>query len=174
MIIDYTKFSCSYCKKRIESADNVKLCPHCSVVMHKKCWDENKGCTTPGCQGRHNSSATSQSKPTQIPLSAEKLDPFAGLDRKQEEKVIAMLSRYGLDELDDIDDIRSVQKISAELAGTGLMEAGMTISALGGDRSVNVAERIQTYYQRALVEQNWIIIRQLDRLNCNIEKLIEK
>lgn len=174
MMVDLTKFPCSYCKKRIDKAEDAKMCPHCHVVMHKKCWEENKGCTTPGCKGRFNSSAMSQSKTPISPVDPKKIDPFHGLDRKQEEKLRQLLSKYGLDELNNINDINSICFIAAKLFGTGLLESGMTISALGGDKSINVAEQTQTYYQRAMLEQNWIIIRQLDQLNKNIERLLEK
>jgi hypothetical protein len=35
-------------------------------------------------------------------------------------------------------------------------------------------EQAKVTYLSALVEQNWMIIRQLSRLNKNIEKLIDK
>ena len=47
-----------------------------------------------------------------------------------------------------------------ELAGTGLMEVGL---ALGGGSERDI-QKNQMYYQRAMIEQNFIIIRQLDRI----------
>ena len=47
-----------------------------------------------------------------------------------------------------------------ELSGTGLMEMGLTFGA-GSDRDIL---KNQMYYQRAMIEQNFIIIRQLDRI----------
>lgn len=40
------------------------------------------------------------------------------------------------------------------------MELGITLGA-GSDRDI---QKNQLYYQRALIEQNFIIIRQLDRI----------
>ena len=77
------------------------------------------------------------------------------------EKVQKMLDRYGLGELSNEQDIASVMRIAQELQGTGLQEAGMTLSFGFGTKT---SERLQVYYQRAILEQNWIIIRQLDRI----------
>jgi hypothetical protein len=91
---------------------------------------------------------------------------FGGNDKKetkedkQARKEQALLAKYGLDSLTDPIDISSVQKIVSELIGTGLMETGMKLSF-----SAKTEEQLQVQYQRILLEQNWIIIRQLDRLN---------
>lgn len=174
MIVDLTRFPCSYCKKRIDKSEDAKMCPHCNVVMHKKCWDENKGCTTPGCKGRFNAAAAAQSKPAPMPVDPKKVDPFHGLDRKQEERARQLLQQYGLEGLENADDINAVRRITAELAGTNLMEAGMLISSLIGEKNTSVSDRLQVYFQRAIIEQNFILIRQIDRLNSNIEKLFNK
>lgn len=79
---------------------------------------------------------------------------------KQEAKIQNMLARYGLQGLSDPDDINSVRNIVSELSGTGLMELG---AALGGGSERDL-QKVQMYYLRAIVEQNFIIIRQLDRL----------
>lgn len=81
--------------------------------------------------------------------------------RKQQE----MLDKYRLGDISDPDDIQSVQKIVMELTGTGILEFGATLAP-----NVNTNSQIQTYYQRAILEQNFIIIRQLDR----ISKLLSK
>lgn len=85
--------------------------------------------------------------------------------RKQKE----MLEKYGLEGIENQKDIDSVRKILSELCGTGLMETGMTLSF-----GTKTEDALPIYYQRAMLEQNWIIIRQLDRLNSNIEKLLDK
>lgn len=71
-----------------------------------------------------------------------------------------VLRKYGLEELQNPNDIESVKNIVTELSGTGLMELGITLGA-GSDRDI---QKNQLYYQRALIEQNFIIIRQLDRI----------
>lgn len=74
------------------------------------------------------------------------------------EKEQKALKKYGLESLTDPQDIESVKTIVTELLGTGLMEFGATLGS-GSD-----ASRVSMYYLRAIVEQNFIIIRQLDRL----------
>ncbi len=92
---------------------------------------------------------------------------FKSAEQKEaeaQEKALKMLSKYGLENLTNEKDVESVRKIMHDLMGTGMMEAGMTLT-LGGKAS----ETLPVYYQRAIIEQNWIIIRQLDR----IAKLLE-
>lgn len=75
----------------------------------------------------------------------------------KEEKLLA---KYGLENLVDMRDAESVRKIASELLGTGLMELG---AKLGGGSEKDML-RIQMYYQRAILEQNFILIRQLDKI----------
>lgn len=82
------------------------------------------------------------------------------------EKEQKALKKYGLESLTDPQDIESVKTIVSELLGTGLMEFGAT---LGGGSEKDIA-KIQMYYQRAMIEQNFIIIRQLDRLLKKLDK----
>lgn len=79
---------------------------------------------------------------------------------KIDQKNLELLRRYGLEELQDPADIESVKNIVSELSGTGLMELGITLGG-GSDRDI---QKNQLYYQRAMLEQNFIIIRQLDRI----------
>lgn len=94
---------------------------------------------------------------------------FGGNKETKEEKAARkkqeMLDKYRLGDISDPDDIQSVQKIVTELMGTGMMEFGATLAP-----NVNTNTQIQIYYQRAILEQNFIIIRQLDR----IAKLLSK
>jgi hypothetical protein len=87
---------------------------------------------------------------------------FGGGTREEKEarKQEAMLSKYHLTELSNPDDIESVKTIIEELAGTGMMELGLT---LGGGSEKDLL-KTQMYYQRALLEQNFIMIRQLNRI----------
>ncbi len=96
---------------------------------------------------------------------------FGGKDKeskedKQARKEQEMLAKYGLQDLTDPQDIESVRKIVSEMIGTGLQEAGIT---LGGGNEKDIL-RVQLYYQRAILEQNFILIRQLDK----ISKLLDK
>lgn len=79
---------------------------------------------------------------------------------EQEQKIQEMIQMYGLDELTEPRDIESAKKIVSELTGTNLMEFG---TMLAGNQVDFL--RIQTYYMRAILEQNFIIIRLLNRLS---------
>lgn len=86
-------------------------------------------------------------------------------EEKQERKELELFQKYGLDTLTDPQDIASARKIVTELVGTGLMETGMKLSM-----AAKAEDQLQVVYQRTLMEQNFIIIRQLDRLNKLLEK----
>lgn len=80
-------------------------------------------------------------------------------EAKAAQKTQAMLAKYGLQQLTDPQDIQSVQNIVTELAGSNLMEMGNLFAP-----DEKTANQIQIQYQRTILEQNFIIIRQLDRL----------
>lgn len=80
-------------------------------------------------------------------------------EEKAERQQQEMMQKYGLQELSDPQDIDSVRKIVQELYGTGMIEAGMKLSMAPAQETVKVS------YLRAIMEQNFIIIRQLDRLS---------
>jgi hypothetical protein len=83
-------------------------------------------------------------------------------EQKLERKKQAILDKYGVGDLSDPQDVASVNLIANELVGNNMIELGTALSGNG----VDVAE---LSYLRAIVEQNFMIIRQLDRLNKNIE-----
>ena len=89
-----------------------------------------------------------------------------GAKETKEDKVArktqAMMEKYGLEYLDQ-KDLESVRSIGYALMGNNLIELGTTLSGSG----VDVAKMS---YLRALIEQNWIIIRQLDRLNKKLDQ----
>lgn len=86
-------------------------------------------------------------------------------EEKEARKEREVLEKYGLQALKNPEDIESVKKIVSELSGTGLMELGIT---LGGGNEKDILKN-QLYYQRALLEQNFIMIRQLDRIAALLE-----
>ena len=86
-------------------------------------------------------------------------------EARAEEKAQKLLDRFGVGSLSHPEDVESIRKIAAELSGTGLMELGSSIT-LGGGSEKDWA-RLQAYYLRALVEQAFIMIRQLDRIEKN-------
>ena len=75
-----------------------------------------------------------------------------------EEKEQKLLEKYGVDHLSDPEDIASVKKIAQELAGSGLMEVGLKLSMAKAEVQLPIS------YQRTIMEQNFIIIRQLDKI----------
>lgn len=50
---DYNGKICPFCKTEIKEGDAVKVCPSCGIPHHEGCWEENKGCTTFGCEEQH-------------------------------------------------------------------------------------------------------------------------
>ena len=85
-------------------------------------------------------------------------------EEKQQEQLDKLMEKYNLYELDP-KDLETVKNIANDLAGNGLLKAGMALSFTNG------ADQAKVTYLSALVEQNWLIINQLSRLNKNIEKL---
>lgn len=87
-------------------------------------------------------------------------------DKAQEQaaKEQKLLDKYGLGNLSNAEDLASVRKIALELMGSGLGETGLKLSMAKPEITIPIS------YQRAIMEQNFIIIRQLDR----IAKLLEK
>ena len=85
-------------------------------------------------------------------------------DEKKQEQLDKLMEKYNLYELDP-KDLETVKNIANDLAGNGLLKAGMALSFTNG------ADQAKVTYLSALVEQNWLIINQLSRLNKNIEKL---
>ena len=81
----------------------------------------------------------------------------ANKEDKKTAKVEALLEKYGLQELKDPRDVESVRAIAASLMGNKLIELGTALSGNGDDAA-------KMSYLSAIVEQNWIIIRLLDKL----------
>jgi hypothetical protein len=62
---------------------------------------------------------------------------------------------------------QSIKKIRSEMTGNGLLKAGLTF---GG----SVTERATLGYLSALVEQNWVLMRQNELLINSLDKLTNK
>lgn len=92
---------------------------------------------------------------------------FKSEEEKQQakdEKVQKLLDKYELNNLSK-DYVNAVQQINSELAGSGLTEFGALLS-----KDTNASLRVQTQFLNALVQQNWIIIRQLNEINQKLKK----
>lgn len=83
-------------------------------------------------------------------------------EEKQAQEIAKMVNKYHLNDL-PAEDLDTVKQIAADLAGSGLISFGVTLSG----KSEDVAK---LSYLSALVRQNWLIINQLSR----IAKLLEK
>lgn len=82
---------------------------------------------------------------------------------KAARKAQAVMDKYGLSEIEP-KDLESVRTITNSLMGNSLIE----LANIFNGSSVDSAKMS---FLRALVEQNWIIIRQLDRLNKRLDSL---
>lgn len=80
------------------------------------------------------------------------------------DKAQEKMDSYGLSDLSSKDK-DSVRSIIQHLAGSGLMDVGSMLSF-----SAKTEDRLQIAYLQSIFEQNWIIIRQLDRIAKALEK----
>jgi hypothetical protein len=76
---------------------------------------------------------------------------------KEARQVAEYMAKYGLNSLNE-KDAATIRQILYDLAGTGLMRTGL---ALGG---IKAEEQVKISYLSAIYNQNWIMIRQLDRI----------
>lgn len=88
---------------------------------------------------------------------------FGNNAEKQEQKVQVLLQRYGLQDLSDPRDIQAVRNIATNLSGNKLIEVGTLLQGNGVDPA-------KLSYLNAIMEQNFIMIRQLDKLTKLLEK----
>lgn len=87
-------------------------------------------------------------------------------EEKQERKTRELLIKYGVEDLTDPRDHASVKEIANALLGNKMIETGTILSGTAVDSAT------LTYY-RAMVAQNFMIIRQLDKLNRFFSTLTE-
>ena len=78
-------------------------------------------------------------------------------EEKQKRKMQETLNKYELNNLDS-EYANAVKNISLALAGNNLIELGSTLG-------MTSAENLTTSYLKAIVEQNFIMIRQLDEIS---------
>ncbi len=82
----------------------------------------------------------------------------------KEEKARKILEKYELENLSS-EYTNAVKNINSELAGSGLIEFG---NLLAPDTNTSLANHTQ--FLNAIVQQNWIIIRQLDEISKKLDK----
>ena len=83
-------------------------------------------------------------------------------EEKQERKMQETLAKYELNNLSP-EYANAVKNISLALAGNNLIEVGSTLG-------MTPAENLSTSYLKAIVEQNFIIIRQLNEISEKLNK----
>lgn len=95
---------------------------------------------------------------------AEKVTPNSENVSAEDAQTYGYLANKGLTDLDP-DSMDSVKRISKELTGSGVTRTGIALSFTG-----NATDRLSLNFQNALVEQNWILIKQ----NQQIIELLKK
>lgn len=88
---------------------------------------------------------------------------FGNGEEKREQKIQALMQKYGLEDLSDPRDKQAVQNIATNLMGNKLIELGAALQGNGVDAA-------KMSYLNAIMEQNFIMIRQLDRIAKSLEK----
>lgn len=83
---------------------------------------------------------------------------------KEERELQEFKEKYNLNDLDTT-ELSTIKNIADDLRANGLFKLGMALSFAKGEEQAKVG------YLSALVEQNWMIINQLGRINKNLEKL---
>ena len=78
-------------------------------------------------------------------------------EERKAQKAQALLQKYGLENLSDPRDIQAVKNISYELMGNSLIELGTALTGSSADAA-------KMSYLNAIMQQNFIIIRLLDKI----------
>nr|WLJ25831.1 MAG: hypothetical protein [Firmicutes phage HS10] len=81
---------------------------------------------------------------------------------KEDRKIKKFLEKYNIGDLEDLEaeDREAVKRIAVSLSGTGLMSTGMALSLQGKPYEV-----LPVYYLEAIMQQSFMIYRQLVKLN---------
>lgn len=88
---------------------------------------------------------------------------FGNTEDKQQKELEKFMDKYQLEDLDE-KDLVVLRKIASDLAGNNFFKAGLALSFAKAE------EQAKLTYLSTLVEQNWMIIRQLSRLNKKLEE----
>ena len=88
-----------------------------------------------------------------------------GIFKSKEEKMEDLMKDFELERLSEKD--YELAKRAMNYFNLSVMAGPMTVTA-------NNVDTVKMHDLNAIVCQNWLIIKQLDRLNSNIEKLLSK
>lgn len=83
-------------------------------------------------------------------------------EQKREEKLKAIASKYHLEDINP-KDLEAIKNINSELLGTGMLEFGTLLTGKAEDN-------VKISYLNTLIQQNWIIIRQLDEISKKLNQ----
>lgn len=83
-------------------------------------------------------------------------------DAKKAAKLQEIAAKYNLNDINP-KDLKTIQNINYELMGTGMLEFGTLFTGKSED-NVKIA------YLNTLIQQNWIMIRQLDEISKKLDK----
>lgn len=83
-------------------------------------------------------------------------------EQKKEEKLKAIAAKYHLEDINP-KDLEAIKDINSELLGTGMMEFGTLLTGKAEDN-------VKISYLNTLIQQNWIIIRQLDEISKKLNQ----
>lgn len=82
---------------------------------------------------------------------------FGESEEKREQMIQSMMAQYGLEDLTDPKDIQCVQDIAYDLYEHGMIDFASRFHGKGTDAA-------QLAYLNAIMQQNFIIIRLLDKI----------
>lgn len=85
-------------------------------------------------------------------------------ERKQQEKFENFIKDNGLEQLDE-NDMKIVKNIIESSTGNDLLDVGLALSF-----GASSEDRLKINYLKILIQQNWLIINQLSRINKKLDK----
>ena len=147
-------FKCGYTFKAKSNSNSIsgkpqnRICPKCKKVYYSVTYSTCPNCHTP------------------LALYSETAKQIAEQQEKYGSSKENIAKKYGLEDLDEV-DMRSANWINQELFGNGLIEFASIFS--GAKNS----ELVVMSCLRALVEQNWILTRQLNKINRQLEEIVK-
>lgn len=100
--------TCPICCGEFVADDSIVICPDCKTVYHSECWDENRGCSTYGC----NSTKHLETHTTSVDDAASGMIecPFCGASHASTDQVCPSCGHLLLDNANDGDDILGTVK----------------------------------------------------------------
>lgn len=100
-------------------------------------------------------------------LFGSKEDKLEKQRLQEQEELNKLMSKYNLRGMDK-EDLKVLRRISSDLSGNGFFKAGMALSFAKAEEQAKVT------YLSALVEQNWLMIKQLSDINNKLGELVKE